>query len=559
MILPPMATWLRTYAVGNVRPDVVAGLSLAAFVIPESLAYATLAGLEPVAGLYCYLVAGLAYALFGSSRQLAVGPTSALALAVAAGVASLGAGDPARAAGLAAAVSLLVGLICIGGRYVGLANVAYFLSNPVVTGFKTGAALYIASTQLPKVLGLESAPGNFFERLLDISLSLNHTFLPAVAVGLAAIVLFLGLEYALPGRPTTLVVVALSIAATALLDLGRIGVKLVGEMPQGLPVPALPDIHFSELGGLVPTAFACFLLAYSETISVARSFAQKGNYEIDPERELAALGAANLATSFMRGFPVAGGMSQTAVNDMGGARSPLALVVTSVAVALTLLFFTGLFRGLPEPVLGAIILMAAKHLVKIDELRVLRRASRAEFWIAAIALVGVLALGLLNGLLLAALGSLILLIARASQPAIVVLARDPETGRYINRDRLPSPEENSGVIILRSPGAWVYFNAEHMRRQMLALVDDARQPVVAVVLDFSLVPLVDITAETSLRSLARTLAAREIDLQVAELRDDVTEVLIAHGVDRDTGPLVAHRSVQQCLEQALSAGRGSAA
>ena len=547
MTLPQIATWLRTYGAGNVRPDIVAGLSLAAFVIPESLAYATLAGLEPVAGLYCYLVAGLAYAIFGSSRQLAVGPTSALALAVAASIATLAAGDPARAAGLAAAISFLVGLICIGGRYVGLASVANFLSNPVVTGFKTGAALYIASTQLPKVLGLESAPGNFFERLLHICLSLSHVSLPAVAIGFCAIALFLWLDHALPGRPTTLVVVAVSIAAATLFDFGRAGVKLVGEMPQGLPLPALPDVQLGELGVLVPTALACFLLAYSETISVARSFAQKGNYEIDADRELTALGAANLATSFMRGFPVAGGMSQTAVNDMGGAKSPLALVVTSAAVALTLLFFTGLFRNLPEPVLGAIILMAAKHLVKIDELRVLRGASRAEFWIAIVALAGVLALGLLNGLLLAALGSLILLIARASQPTIFVLACDPETGRYVNRDRLQAHDDTPGVIILRTAGAWVYFNAEQMRRQILALVKETPQPVVAVVLDFSQVPLVDITAEASLRSLARTLAARGCSLQLAELRDGVVEMLVAHGVDGDTGPLLAHHTVHECV------------
>ena len=550
MMLPPMATWLRRYRTDNIRPDIVAGLSLAAFVIPESLAYATLAGLEPVAGLYCYLVAGLAYALFGSSRQLAVGPTSALALAVAASIATMAAGDPARAAGLAAAISFLVGLICIGGRYVGLAGVANFLSNPVVTGFKTGAALYIASTQLPKVLGLHSAPGNFFERLIHIAVSLDQVSAPAIAIGLAAIMLFLWLDHALPGRPTTLVVVALSIAMATLFDFGRLGVKLVGEMPQGLPLPALPDIQLGEVGVLVPTAFACFLLAYSETISVARSFAQKGNYEIDADRELTALGAANLATSFMRGFPVAGGMSQTAVNDMGGARSPLALVVTSAAVALTLLFFTGLFRNLPEPVLGAIILMAAKHLVKIEELRILRTASRAEFWIALIALVGVLALGLLNGLLLAALGSLILLIARASQPTIFVLALDRETGRYINRDRLKAYDHMPGVIVLRSAGAWVYFNAEQIRRQILALVEQAPPPTIAVILDFSQVPSVDITAEASLRSLARTLVARGVNLHIAELRDDVAELLATHGVDRDTGLLVAHRTVQECVAEA---------
>jgi SulP family sulfate permease len=321
---------------------------------------------------------------------------------------------------------------------------------------------------------------------------------------------------------------------------------LVGDLPRGLPLPSLPDIKISELGLLIPTAFACFLLAYSEAISVARSFAQKNGYEIDPERELTALGAANVATSLVRGFPVSGGMSQTAVNDLGGARSPLSLVVTSGAVALTLLFFSGLFRNLPEPVLGAIILMAAKHLVKIDELRELWRAARAEFWIAIIALLGVLAAGLLNGLLLAAVGSLILLLARASRPAIVVLARDPASGRYINRDRLKAPQATPGIVVLRSAGAWVYFNAEQIRRHLLELVEQAAQPVVAVVVDFSQVPAVDITAAASLRSLGRTLTARGISLRLAEVRDDVAESLIADGVEAEAGPIVAHLSVEQC-------------
>jgi high affinity sulfate transporter 1 len=541
-----IASWLRVYRAADLRPDIIAGLSLAAFVIPESLAYATLAGLQPVAGLYCYLVAGLAYALFGTSRQLAVGPTSALALAVAAGVATLASGDPAHAAELAAAVALLVGLISIGGRYVGLANVAYFLSNPVVTGFKTGAAIYIASTQLPKVLGLHPGAGNFFERIAHVVMSLGEASLPATFVGVAAVALFLGFGRAFPGRPTTLVVVALSIVLASLLDATRFGILLVGDLPRGLPLPSLPDIKVSELGLLIPTAFACFLLAYSEAISVARSFAQKNGYEIDPERELTALGAANVATSLVQGFPVSGGMSQTAVNDLGGARSPLSLVVTSGAVALTLLFFSGLFRNLPEPVLGAIILMAAKHLVKIDELRELWRAARAEFWIAIIALLGVLAAGLLNGLLLAAVGSLILLLARASRPAIVVLARDPASGRYINRDRVAAPQATPGIVVLRSAGSWVYFNAEQIRRHLLELVEQAAQPVVTVVVDFSQVSSVDITAAASLRSLWRTLAARGISLRLAEVRDDVAESLIAEGVEAEIGLIVSHLSVEQC-------------
>jgi MFS superfamily sulfate permease-like transporter len=295
----------------------------------------------------------------------------------------------------------------------------------------------------------------------------------------------------------------------------------------------------------VPTAFACFLLAYSEAISVSRSFAQKRGYEIDPAQELTALGASNVAVALVRGFPVAGGMSQTAVNDMNGATSPVALVVTSAVVALTLAFFTGLFRNLPEPVLAAIILMAAKHLVKVDELRELQVASRLEFAIALVALLGVLAFGPLQGLLLAAIGSLVMLIARASRPAVAVLARDPASGRYVNKARYLAARETPSVLVLRSAGAWVYFNAEQIRRQFLDFVSQAELPVETVVIDCSVVPTIDVTALATLRTFAAAMKRQGIAVRLAELRDDVADSLRRRGAEADIGPIVAHRTVDQ--------------
>jgi MFS superfamily sulfate permease-like transporter len=231
---------------------------------------------------------------------------------------------------------------------------------------------------------------------------------------------------------------------------------------------------------------------------------------------------------------------------MGGATSPLSLVFTSGAVMLTLLFFAGLFHDLPEPVLGAIVLMAAKHLVKVEELREMRLASRVEFRIALIALIGVLAFGLLNGLLLAALGSLIMLIVRASRPPVVVLARDA-MGRFVNRERLDAADQTPGALVLRSAGGWVYFNADYLRRQMLELVDQAPAPVRTLVLDCSMVPTIDLNASTSLRALGRAIKARGARLHLAELRDDVAEGLRKTGAEDDLGPVTAHRTIEQCL------------
>jgi sulfate permease, SulP family len=545
----PAVRWIRACTTASVQVDLIAGVSLAAFVIPESLAYASLAQLPPVTGLYCYLVAGIAYALFGTSRQLAVGPTSALAIVIATSAAAMADGDTGRAIALASALALIVGIVSIAGRFIGLANVAYFISDPVLVGFKTGAALYIASTQLPKLFGIEGVSGNFFERLAHVASHLPATHVPSLIFGLAAIALFMTLERVFPGRPTTLVVVAAAIGTVSAFGMAEKGIKVVGELPIGMPKIGVPNIQVSDISGLIPIALACFMLAYGETISVARSFAQKHGYDVNPEQELTALGAANLATGFAQGFPVGGGMSQTAVNDMGGATSPLALVVTSGAIALTLAFFARFFHNLPEPVLAAIVLMAASHLVRIEDLRQLRLASRPQFRLALLAFAGVLLFGLLDGLLLAAIGSLTLVIAYASRPPVVVLGREPITGQYVNKARYHEARETPGALVIRNAGAWFYFNADYLRHRILELVDGAPGDVRTVVIDCSLVPSIDTTAGTAMRVLVRSLKSRRITVALAELRDDVVESLKAMGVEQDIGELTAHRTIDECLAQ----------
>ena len=543
----PALRWIPAYSTRRFGLDLIAGLSLAAFVIPESLAYASLAQLPPVTGLYCYLVAGIVYALFGTSGQLAVGPTSALAIVLASSVAAMGGDDPSRAVAIGSAVALMVGMICVAGRFVGLANAAYFISDPVLIGFKTGAAFYIASTQLPKLFGLEGATGNFFSRVAHVAVSLPETHVPSLLFGLVAIALFMAFERVFPGRPTTLIVVIVAVAMMTVFGLSESGIKIVGDLPSGLPGIGVPTINASDISALIPVALACFVLAYGEAISVARSFAQKYDYEINPEQELIALGAANIATGMAHGFPVAGGMSQTAVNDMGGATSPVALIVTSGAIALTLLFFASFFHNLPEPVLGAIVLMAASHLVRFEELRRLLIESRAEFWTSMVACVGVLFFGLLNGLLLAAVGSLVMLIAQTSRPMVVVVGRERSTGHFVSRARNPDAGDTPGALVVRSASTWLYFNAEHIRRQIVDMIDGTPAGIRTVVLDFSSVPAIDITAGTILRGLVRTLKDRGIRIELAELHDEVVETLKIIDAEHDLGPVVAHRTIEDCL------------
>lgn len=516
--------WARRYQMGNLKQDIPAGLALAAFTIPESLAYASLAGLPPVAGLYCYLVAGPGYALFGASGQLAVGPTSALSVLFPTGLSALAAGDLSRYAALAAATAIVFGLICVAGRLLRASQTAYFISDTILLGFKTGAALYIASTQLPKLFGLPGGTGNFLPRLLQLWRELPTAHGPSLAMGIAAVVLFLVLEKLMPRRPTTLFVVGAAIIATHLFGLDKLGIAIVGDIPQGLPHFGIPAIKPEDLTELVPLAFACFLLGFVETSSVARSFAQENGTEIDTDRELLALGAANLAVGVSQGYAVSGGMSQSAVNAMGGAVSPAALLVNSAAILLVLLFFTGVFKYLPEPVLAAIVLMAAKHLVRFRQIGNLRQVAFAEWIIALVAFFGVLIAGVLNGVLIAAAASLMLTIAQLTRPEIATLGFDAESSSFVNLANRPSATTALGALILRTAHPWVYFNVENIRRGILDRVAET-QGLKLVVLDFSPITSIDGTAAAALASIRQRLAAGGIALEIANLRDEVDQRL----------------------------------
>src|SRR5262245_32881157 len=345
MLFPP-AQWLPRYRAAWLPRDVLAGITLAAYAIPVSLAYASLAGLPPEYGIYCYLLGGLAYALFGSSRQLAIGPTSAISMLVGTTVAGLANGDVVRAGKIAALTALLFAIMSLLAWVFRLSSLVNFISETILLGFKAGAALTIALTQLPKLFGVPGGGDNFFQRLWTLAGQLGDTNGAVLALGLAALALLLLGERLLPGRPIALFVVALAIVVVSLTSLKEIGVATVGALPAGLPDFSLPSLRLRHVDGVLPLSLACFLLAYIEGISAARTLAAKNDYAVDPRQELLGLGAANLAVAFGQGFPVAGGLSQSAVNDKAGARTPLALIFASLTLAACLLFFTGLLANL---------------------------------------------------------------------------------------------------------------------------------------------------------------------------------------------------------------------
>ena len=398
----PPARWLAEYRVAWLRGDVVAGVTLAAYAIPVSLAYAGLAGLPPQVGVYGYLLGGLGYALLGSSRQLAIGPTSAISLMVAGTVGEMAGGDAQHYAQIASLAGFTVAMLCLIAWLLRLSALVKLISDSILVGFKAGAGLTIAMTQLPSLIGVAGGGHNFFERAVLLAGQLGQTNSLVLAIGVIAIVLLVFGERLLPGKPVALGVVALSIVAATVLGLPALGVPITGDIPAGLPTLEGPALRLRDVEGIVPLAAGCLLLAYIESVSAGRTFAAKHGYVMDPRQELLGIGAANLAAALGHGYPVAGGLSQSAVNDKAGARTPLALVFASMTLALCLLFLTGLLENLPKAVLAAVVLTAVSGLLDFPALLRMWRVSRLDFYAAAIALVAVLLLGILQGILLAA-------------------------------------------------------------------------------------------------------------------------------------------------------------
>jgi high affinity sulfate transporter 1 len=532
--LPP-AHWLRDYRVDWLPHDIVAGVTLAAYAIPVSLAYATLAGLPPQAGVYGYLLGGIGYALLGSSRQLAIGPTSAISLMIAATVAGMAEGDAQRYAQIASLAGFTVAALCLLCWALRLSALVKLISDSILVGFKAGAGLTIAMTQLPSLFGVGGGGQNFFERAWLFTGQLGHTQVLVLAVGVVAIVLLVLGGRLLPGRPVALAVVALAIAAASVLGLPALGVPITGEIPAGLPSLAGPALRLRDVEGIVPLAAGCLLLAYIEGVSAARSFAAKHGYALDPRQELLGLGAANLGAALGHGYPVAGGLSQSAVNDKGGARSQLALVFASVTLALCLLFLTDLLENLPKAVLAAVVLTAVAGLVDVPSLLRMWRLSRIDFLAAAIALLAVLLLGILDGILTAAAASVLLLLARVSRPHVAFLGRIPGTNIYSDSERHPENEALRGVIAFRPEASLMYVNADTVLEAVLERLRGAGTGIRLVVCDLSASPFIDLAGAHMLQALHGELEARGIALRVVGARGRVRDLLRADGLSDKIG------------------------
>jgi high affinity sulfate transporter 1 len=526
----------------------VAAITLAAYILPSALGDASLANLPPQAGLYACLFGGLVFWIFCSSRHTAISVTSAISMLIGASLGEIAGGDTSRFGALAAGTALLVALIAFIAWLVKAGAIVNFISESVMTGFKCGVALFLASTQLPKLFGFHGAHGSFWQNAGHFLAHLHETNPVALSIGgVALLVLILGKLF-LKNKPVALFVVLGGIVASSVLSLDARGVKLLGDVPQGMPPLRLPAIRWDDLNELLPLAIACFLLGAVETAAIGRMFTAKHGGRLDANQEFLALAAANLASGLGSGFPISGGMSQSLVNEGGGARSPLSTALAAGLILVVVLFFSHLLKALPQPVLAAVVLVAVAGLFKISTLKQLWRGDRREFVVAMAAIVGVMSCGLLRGVMIGALISLAQLLRAASRPHVAFLGRIAGTRRFSDRARHSDNELIPGVLIFRPESGLVYFNVEHVCDTIRDAVKAASTPPQLIVLDLSAAPRVDLQSAHALGGLAGEITAQGIRFQAVEARSSVRDRLRQEGVDEKLGGINRFMTVADAVE-----------
>ncbi len=545
----PATAWLKTYEVSWLRDDLIAGITLAAYLLPAGLGDSSLANLPPQAGLYACLFSGLLFWLFCNSRHTAISVTSAISLLIGASLADVAGGDASRFGALAAGTAILVAAIALIAWFVRAGAIVNFISESVMVGFKCGVALYLSSTQLPKLFGIHGAHGDFWANSGHFIKHLNETNSASLAVGLTALAALVLAKVLAPSKPIALFVVIGGIVASAMFGLEAKGVKLLGDVPQGLPTIGVPEVYWSDFNALLPLAFACFMLAAAETAAIGRTFAAKHSGRFDANQEFLALAVSNLAAGLGRGFPVSGGMSQSLVNEDSGARSPLSGAFSALLILLVILFWSDQLSALPQPVLAAVVLMAVAGLFQVDALRHLWLASRSEFFVAIASLIGVLGSGLLRGVMIGAIISLVQLMHRAARPHVAILGRIPGTRRFSDMARHPDNEATPGVLIVRPEASLVYFNIDYICDTILGRVRAECIKPGLVVLDLSAAPYVDLQSAHSLAGMADSLRAIDVRLQVVETHSAVRDRLNSEGFEARIGRTNRFVTVSDALDE----------
>jgi high affinity sulfate transporter 1 len=521
---------LRHYERSWLRPDVLAGVTVAAYLIPQVMAYAGVAGLEPVVGLWTIIGSLLVYTVFGSSRQLSVGPESTTALMTAVTIAPLAAGDPARYATLATLLALLVGAVCLLGALARLGFLADLLSRPVLVGYMAGIAILMIVSQLGKVTAVPVEGDSTLAEVGSFLTHLDQTHGPTVILAAGVLVFLLVVGRLLPKLPVPLLAVLLATGAAAVFSLADKGVRLIGDVPGGVPAPGLPPVAGADVAALILPALGIAVVGYSDNVLTARSFATRNSYRVDANTELLALGAANLAAGVLHGFPVSSSASRTAIGDSLGSRSQVHSLVAVAAVILVLVVGRPVLAIFPTAALGALVIYAALRLIELTEFRRIATFRTSELALAVATTAGVLLLDVLYGVLVAVGLSILDLLRRLARPHDGILGVVPGVAGMHDIDDYPTASTIPGLVVYRYDAPLCFANAENFRQRALAAVDGSPAPVEWFLLNAEANIEVDITAVDALEDLRADLTKRGIVFAMARVKQDLRDQLGPSGL-----------------------------
>jgi len=521
----PILSWLPRYRSAWLRFDLIAGLTVVALLIPEGMAYAEIAGMPPQTAFYAAPIGLLAFAIFGTSRQLVVAVSAIIATMSFATVSLIAAPETPEFILLTAALAVLAGVIAILAGLLRLGRVAQFFSESVMVGFITGLALTVMVKQVPKMLGIEAGHGNFWQRLYDVILHLPERHVPTLIVGLLCLIVLIALEHYFEKIPAALVVLVLGIFFSTVLGLEALGVEVVGEIPAGLASPQWPAVGPQNWWLLLPGALGLALVNFAEAIGPTRNFAATHKYRIDENQELIGLGAANFGAGLFQGFPIGSSLSKSAANDRAGARSQMSGVLAAAVTILVALFFTPFFYALPEATLGAIVIVAVSGMIKVAKFRHLQRVRRSDFVLALVALLAVLTFETLEALLIAVIVSLFALVWRSSHPRLAVLARIPGRLDFSDIRRYPQNKTVPGLLVVRPLNGLFFANAAGFREAIIAEMLSSPEPVRAVLLDLGATTDLDVPSTDMLAELGEELHGRNVRFMLMRVITPVRQML----------------------------------
>ncbi|MEI5153213.1 SulP family inorganic anion transporter [Pseudomonas aeruginosa] len=545
----PLARWvpgldsLLHYRRAWFRPDVQAGLSVAAIQIPTAIAYAQIAGFPPQVGLYACILPMLIYALIGSSRQLMVGPDAATAAMVGAAITPLAAGDPQRLVDLSMIVAIMVGLFSIVAGLARAGFIASFLSRPILVGYLNGIGLSLLVGQLGKLFGYEAATSGFVAGILALLENLLHIHWPTLILGSLSLLLMVLLPRRFPQLPGALCGVLLASLAAALLGLDRYGVELLGEVPAGLPQLSWPQTSLEELKSLLRDATGITVVSFCSAMLTARSFAARHGYSINANHEFVALGLANIGAGVSQGFAISGADSRTAVNDMVGGKTQLVGVVAALVIAATLLLLNKPLGWVPMPALGAVLLLAGWGLIDVQALKGFWKLSRFEFSLCLLTTVGVLSVGVLPGIFVAVSIAVLRLLYYTYRPSDAVLGWMHGIDGQVELAKYPQATTLPGLVIYRFDAPLLFFNADYFKQRVLAVVDGSERPN-AVLLNAEAMTNLDISGLATLHEVQQILKAQGVHLSLARVTGQTLDLLQRSSMLGEIKPPLVFSSVR---------------